>query len=118
MMKHEFEALAKRTVTDEQYKMIEALYMDSDLDKYEFVKSIKEMLKSIPEKVERKILTVLWRDKGGYCTTPNGCYYHTIKAELLDVDIKTGQRTARKIPNSYELGYSFDIDYPELTFVD
>lgn len=41
MMKHEFEAVAKRTVTDEQYKAIEALYMESTLDKYEFVKSIK-----------------------------------------------------------------------------
>lgn len=117
-MKYEFETLAGRTVTDEQYMMIESLYMASNLDKYDFVKSIKGMLKSIPEKIERKIITVLWRDNSGYFHTPNGCWLHTIKAELIDVDIKTGKILARKIPNSYELGYSFDIDYTALTFVD
>lgn len=49
MMKSEFEAIAKRTVTNEQYRSIETLYMCSNLDKYEFVKSIKKMLDTIAE---------------------------------------------------------------------
>lgn len=38
MMKSEFESLAGRNVTDEQYKAIETLYMSSNLEKAEFVK--------------------------------------------------------------------------------
>ena len=40
MMKSEFENLAGREVTDEQYRAIETLYMSSNLEKTEFVKSI------------------------------------------------------------------------------
>lgn len=46
MMKSEFESLAGRTVTEEQYKAIETLYMSSNLEKAEFVKSMRPMLKS------------------------------------------------------------------------
>lgn len=49
MMKSEFESLAGRNVTDEQYKAIETLYMSSNLEKAEFVKSIRTMLKSIQQ---------------------------------------------------------------------
>ncbi len=38
MMKSEFENLAGRAVTDEQYRAIEILYMSSNLEKAEFVK--------------------------------------------------------------------------------
>lgn len=118
MMKHEFEAIAGRTVTDEQYKKIESLYMESNLDKYEFVKSIKAMLKSIPEQITKRILTILVTDNSGNITTPNGCYYHTVKAELLDIDIKTGEIRVREIPNSYQLGYTYDMGYLRVTFVN
>lgn len=40
MMKSEFENLAGRAVTNEQYRAIETLYMSSNLEKTEFVKSI------------------------------------------------------------------------------
>lgn len=53
MMKSEFENLAGREVTNEQYRAIETLYMSSNLEKAEFVKSIRTMLKSIPQ-LERK----------------------------------------------------------------
>lgn len=39
MMKSEFESLAGRNVTNEQYKAIETLYMSSNLEKAEFVKT-------------------------------------------------------------------------------
>lgn len=48
MMKSEFENLAGREVTDEQYRAIETLYMSSNLEKTEFVKSMKPILKNIP----------------------------------------------------------------------
>ena len=47
MMKSEFENLAGRAVTNEQYRAIETLYMSSNLEKTEFVKSIRTMLKSM-----------------------------------------------------------------------
>lgn len=77
MMKYEFENLAGRKVTDEQYRAIETLYMSSNLEKAEFVKSIKTMLKSIPQPEKKKdIKRMAVRDRSGYRKTPNGCYYH------------------------------------------
>lgn len=77
MMKSEFESLAGRDVTDEQYKAIETLYMSSNLEKAEFVKSIRTMLKSIPQPEKKKdIKRMVVRDRSGYRKTPNGCYYH------------------------------------------
>lgn len=92
MMKSEFESLADRNVTDEQYKAIETLYMSSNLEKAEFVKSIRTMLKSIPQPEKKKdIKRMAVRDRSGYRKTPNGCYYHIEYVELVDIDIKTGK---------------------------
>ena len=54
MMKSEFENLAGREVTDEQYRAIETLYMSSNLEKTEFVKSMKPILKNIPQPEKKK----------------------------------------------------------------
>lgn len=92
MMKSEFENLAGRAVTNEQYRAIETLYMSSNLEKAEFVKSIRTMLKSIPQPERKKdIKRMVVRDKSGYRKTPNGCYYHIKYVELADIDIKTGK---------------------------
>ena len=77
MMKSEFENLAGREVTDEQYRAIETLYMSSNLEKTEFVKSMKPILKNIPQPEKKKdIKRMVVRDRSGYRKTPNGCYYH------------------------------------------
>ena len=112
MMKCEFEALAKREVTQEQYTAIEALYMDSSLSKVDFVKSIKGLLNSIPEPAKEKtIYTISCTDNSGYEYTPNHCYIHTIKAELVDIRVSDGKYLLRQIPDSYSLGYSVDLHY-------
>ena len=104
MMREEFERIAKREVTDEQYKAIETLYMASNLDKYAFVKSIKGLLQTMPEpEKEHKIVRVSTVDRSGHERTPNGCWIHTIKAELVDIDIATGKTVLKAIPNSYQL---------------
>lgn len=88
MMKSEFENLAGREVTNEQYRAIETLYMSSNLEKAEFVKSIRTMLKSIPQPERKKdIKRMVVRDRSGYRKTPNGCYYHIEYVELVDIDI-------------------------------
>lgn len=125
MMKHEFEQLAGREVTSEQYKAIETLYMDSTLNKEDFVKSIRQMLKSIllPEK-EKNIKKMCVRDRSGYRKTPNGCYYHIEYVELVDVDIKTGKYIVKELEekdferlsregNDLNLSTSFDFDYTQ-----
>lgn len=117
MMKSEFEQIAKRTVTDEQYSAIEALYSASNLDKYEFIKSIRKMLNSIPEEEHKTILTITTTDRCGSEKTPNGCYYHTVKAELVDIEISTGRTLVKEIKGSYELGYTYDLHYYQVTFV-
>ena len=109
MLRSEFETLAKRTVTDEQYTYIEGLYMESNLDKYNFIKSIKNLLSSIPEETEKTILTMGIRDRSGHYWTPNRCWRHTVKVELVDVDIRMGKSIVRIIPGSYELGYGIDF---------
>lgn len=74
MMKSEFENLAGREVTDEQYRAIETLYMSSNLEKTEFVKSMKPILKNIPQPERKKdIKRMVVRDRSGYRKTPNGC---------------------------------------------
>lgn len=83
MMKSEFENLAGRAVTDEQYRAIEILYMSSNLEKAEFVKSMRPMLKNIPQPEKKKdIKRMVVRDHSGFRKTPNGCYYHIEYVEL------------------------------------
>lgn len=93
MLKAEFEDIANRTVTAEQYKAIESLYMASNLDKYDFVKSIKGMLKAIPEKTHRKKLLV------GVAVMPNGTWM-SYEAELINANISTGKLEVKRLsPN-------------------
>ncbi len=108
-MKCEFEKLAGRTVTVEQYDAIERLYVETDLSKQEFVKSIKPLLKAIPEVKKQTILTMNVRDNAGYYKTPNGCYNHLVDVELISVDIATGKTIVKVIENTYREGYEFDI---------
>ncbi len=98
MMKSEFESLAGRNVTDEQYKAIETLYMSSNLEKAEFVKSIRTMLKSIPQPEKKKdIKRMAVRDRSGYRKTPHPegitsiCYSCT---EYETCNVKTGTCTS------------------------
>lgn len=110
MMKQEFEKLVGREVTMDQYEMIEKLYMQSNLEKQEFAKSIKKLVHSLPKpEFTGTVLVISIPDNSGFYRTPNGCWLHTIKAELVDVDIASGKIKVRKIPNSYELGYSADM---------
>ena len=92
MLKSEFESLAGRAVTNEQYRAIEILYMSSNLEKAEFVKSMRPMLKNIPQPEKKKdIKRMVVRDHSCFRKTPNGCYYHIEYVELVDIDIKTGK---------------------------
>lgn len=109
MMKYEFEELAGRTVTNEQYKMIEALYMESSMTKQEFVKSIKGMLKGIPEQHNYSVMTMGVHNAYGDILTPNGAYYMTVQVELINVNIKTGKKLVRVIPNSFAMRSSIDL---------
>lgn len=109
MLKEEFERIAKRTVTQEQYNMIEGLYYESNLNKEEFVKSIKTLLKSIPEESKHTVLTMGVHNMYGDMVTPNGAYYMTVKVELIDVNIKTGKKIVKVIPDTFEMTYHIDL---------
>jgi len=113
MMKHEFERIAKTEVTNEQYEAIETLYTVCKLDKIDFVKSIRPLIKHLKEiniKPPRIVIVEL-PDNGGYYTTPNGCWQHLIDCEVVKeatFNVSTGKATkpiVRKISNSYRLGY-------------
>lgn len=125
MMKAEFENLADRTVTEEQYRAFEILYMSSNLKKAEFVNSIKPLLKSIPQQEKVKdIKRMAVRDHSGFRKTPNGCYYHIEYVELVDVDVKTGKYIIKHLSAqdvdqllqdgcSLNLSTGFDFDYED-----
>lgn len=110
MMKQELEKLAGRSFTMKQFEMIDDLYMESDLNKQDFVKSIKAMLKSLPEVHDRAIKVMGIRDNSGYYWTPNGCWRHLVNVEVIDVNIKTGKIQVKVVPNSYRLGYDADFN--------
>lgn len=125
MMKHEFERMAGREVTTEQYDAFETLYMNSNLNQQDFVKSIKQILKAIPQpKKEKNIKRMCVRDRSGYRKTPNGCYYHIEYVELVDIDIKTGKYIIKPLEDKdfeqlakdghdLNLNTWFDFDYED-----
>lgn len=119
MMHEELERIAKRTFTAEQFNAINDLYMACGLNKYDFVKAINSVIKAMPEsKPESRKYRICIRDRSGYRMTPNHCWYHTILAELVNTDIRSGRMIFREIPNSYELrtGYDFDEIYDPVSF--
>ena len=108
MTKQEFETIAKRTVTAEQYKAIETLYMNSDLDKYEFVKSIKKTLDTIPE--EKKINKIIV----GVKAMPNGTWM-VYEAEIINVNIKKGKIEVKRLTeNRCWAETYFDVYYAKV----
>lgn len=123
MMKQEFEKMTGRNFTNEQYNAIEILYMSTNLNKADFVKSIKPILKAIPQpEREKDIKRMRVRDRSGYRKTPNGCYYHIVYVELVDIDITTRkyvidslrEKDFERLQNEgHDLNYSsgFDFDY-------
>ena len=128
MMKSEFENLAGRAVTNEQYRAIETLYMSSNLEKTEFVKSMKPILKNISQPEKKKdIKRMVVRDRSGYRKTPNGCYYHIEYVELVDIDIKTGKYIIKPLEekdfeklakdgHDLNLDTWFDFDYEAVSY--
>lgn len=127
MMWKEFEELAGYEVSFDTYeKVIEPMYMATDLSKADFVKVINR--KAVELKRERKPMykKMKVRDMTGCDMTPNGCYYHVEWVDLIDVDIKTGKYIVRALEDkdfetlrnervafdSYN-AYSYDFDYTE-----
>ena len=125
MMKQEFEELAKVKVTEEVYsKVIESMYLATDLPKREFIKLLNLKALAIQEGREKDIKKMCVRDRSGYMKTPNGCYCHIRYVELAGVDIATGKyivkplrdKDFRKLAeNGHDLGLntSFDFDYTQ-----
>ena len=109
MMKEEFERLVGRTVTAEQYKHIEELYMDSTMNKYDFAKAIKPLLKGFPVRSNKPRLIMAVHNAYGEMLTPNHACYMTVLVELIDVNIKTGKKTVKVLPDSFEFRYSCDL---------
>ena len=109
MMYDEFVNISGLNVTYKDYEnIVEPMYMSTDMSKQEFIKfispSVKALVKSYPKvKTIRKMLV---RDKSGFKTTPNNCWYHINYVELVNIDIKTGK---------YIVAPLEDADYEELS---
>lgn len=83
MMKSEFENLAGREVTDEQYRAIETLYMSSNLEKTEFVKSMKPILKNIPQPEKKKDIAAKGKKDIRITAAGQGNSFEDIECQLI-----------------------------------
>ncbi|MDO4333060.1 MAG: hypothetical protein Q4C58_10305 [Eubacteriales bacterium] len=125
MMKQEFEKLAKIQVTDETYtKVIEPMYLATDLSKQDFVKLLNLKALAAPKTKEKTIKKMCVRDRSGCMKTPNGCWYHIEYVELVDVDIATGKFIVKPLADEdfqklsaegrdLNLSTGFDFDYTQ-----
>lgn len=96
-MQQEFEKLVGYEVSPEVYEAIEVLCMNSDLDKTQFAKKFKSVFKIYAVTKELPEIAV----SSG--KTPNGCWEMTNRYRVTGVDVKTGKRKVKLIPNSFEM---------------
>lgn len=125
MMKEEFERLAKIEVTHETYsKIIEPMYLATDLSKQEFVKLLNLKALAMPKVKTKNIKKMLIRDRSGCTKTPNGCWYHIRYVELVDIDIRIGKCIVKPLEDEdfqkladeghdLHLAYDYDFDYTQ-----
>ena len=118
MMKHEFEAIAGYEVSTEDYeKIIEPMYMATNLSKKEFVQTISKKRFAVKKTESVKAVFISNGTK-----TPNGCYYTgrwMMQIGQPNTSIKTGKTTFRVRETTAEeqrnigwdrwLGYEIDI---------
>ena len=103
MMKCEFEYLAKYEVSDEVYKAIEILYMNSNLDKVEFVKKYGLKFRDFRIQPSEKIYAI----KVG--KTPNGCYNIVRYARLIKVDVGRRMNIVKYLSEEERIEKGLDI---------
>ena len=109
MLKEEFERIAKIEVEEETYKkVIEPMYMATDLSKEEFVKTLN--LKTFAKKQEKNIKKMSVSNGFGERKTPNGCWYYVRYVELIDIDIAKGKYIVKDM-NQFD--YSYDYDFAD-----
>ena len=128
MMKEEFERLAKIDVTHETYsKIIEPMYLATDLSKQEFVKLLNLKTLATPKVKTKNIKKMLIRDRSGYTKTPNGCWYHIRYVELVDIDISIGKYIVKPLGDEdfqkladegHDLHFAYDYDFDYTQCVD
>ena len=125
MMKQEFEHLTKIKVTEETYsKVIEPMYLATDLPKGEFIKLLNLKALAVQGKKEKDIKRMCIRDRSGCMKTPNGCYYHIRYVEFIGIDIATGKYIVKSLDDEdfrklaeeghdLSLDTFFDFDYTQ-----
>lgn len=112
MTKQEFEVLAKYEVSEEVFEAINTLYMNCELDKFQFVKQFGKAFKNFQTKKQEKLYKVM------ISITPNGCYYLVRYARLIDIDIKSGYTLIKYISDEERIEkgldiYSYDFDFKD-----
>lgn len=100
MLKEEFEKLTGKQVSWETYQKWNDLYMDSDLDKFQFCKSVKKCVK---EK-EPETMYVWGTSQWG-----NATCYHLFEVVSRKIDISTGSEVFK----IQEVGKTIDWGNPK-----
>ena len=102
MMQEEFEKLAGYHVKADVYDAIEKLYLNCDLDKTQFVKKFGKTFKFFAVKPQPHIIRI---SKG---MTSKGCKIS--QYEVIKIDVKTGKKFVREIPDTLEYCYGSKVD--------
>lgn len=128
MLRSEFEKLAKIKVTDETYsKIIEPMYLATDISKQEFVKLLNVKALAVTREVVKNIKKMRVRNEVGETRTPNGCYYYIKYVECVDIDIKSGKFVVKPLEDEdfmrlskegHDLNYSTDYDFDYTRCID
>ena len=112
MMWYEFMELAGYEVSYEDYhNIIEPMYLavPETVSKMEFINMLDKKRFAVKHEKKPLIKTMSIRDNSGYRKTPNGCYYHLVDVEIMDINIRTGKIKVKVIEDSYRLGYDYDF---------
>ena len=112
MLYQEFIDLCGYDVSYEDYtSVIEPMYMvvPDSVSKKDFISMLNKKHFEVKNKSPQLIKVMSIKDNSGFWKTPNGCYYHLVNVEVVDINIKTGIITVKVIDDSYHLGYSYDI---------
>lgn len=112
MTKQEFEALAKYEVSEQVFEAINTLYMNCELDKFQFVKQYGKQFKDFQTKKQEKLYKVM------VSKTPNGCYYIVRYARLNSIDIATGYIFVKYISEEERVEKGLDIYSYDFDFLD
>ena len=98
MMKHELESRLGYEITDDGFKLLEQMYMATELNKDDFTELVRTEAKKF--KKEQPIKEIRYA-KYPWQKTPNGCWYVGVKVgQVIGINYKKNKLKVKFLRNS------------------